>query len=120
MLFLPEQASTFAPRVDRLHYFVFIVTMAVVGGRRPGGGLLLLPLPGADEERLDPGGGAQRALRERGHRHPAVLFLVWVFVGFKDYIWYTNPPKASMDVYVTGKKWMWHFALPTAPTPTPP
>ena len=27
LLFLPEQASTFAGRVDRLHYFVVIVTM---------------------------------------------------------------------------------------------
>ena len=27
MLWLPEQASTFAPDVDHLHYFVIIVTM---------------------------------------------------------------------------------------------
>jgi cytochrome c oxidase subunit 2 len=46
---------------------------------------------------------------------PLFLFLVWVFVGFKDYIWYTNPPKGAMDVYVTGKKWMWHFALSRRP-----
>ena len=28
MLFLPEQASTFATKVDYLHYSVIIVTMA--------------------------------------------------------------------------------------------
>jgi cytochrome c oxidase subunit 2 len=27
MLFLPEQASTFATKVDYLHYFVIIITM---------------------------------------------------------------------------------------------
>jgi cytochrome c oxidase subunit II len=27
MLFLPEQASTFAKKVDFLHYFVIVVTM---------------------------------------------------------------------------------------------
>ena len=31
-------------------------------------------------------------------------------MGFRDYVWYTTPPKNAMDVYVMGKKWMWKFA----------
>jgi cytochrome c oxidase subunit 2 len=46
---------------------------------------------------------------------PLFFFLAWGFIGFKDYIWYVQPPKDSMDIYVTGKKWMWHFAYPDGP-----
>jgi cytochrome c oxidase subunit II len=46
---------------------------------------------------------------------PLLLFLVWVVIGFKDFIWANTPPKNALDVYVTGKKWMWHFALPDGP-----
>ena len=41
---------------------------------------------------------------------PLFFFLLWFVQGFKDYIWYTTPPKNTMDVYVMGKKWMWKFA----------
>ena len=41
---------------------------------------------------------------------PLFFFLLWFVQGFKDYVWYTTPPKNTMDVYVMGKKWMWKFA----------
>ncbi len=43
---------------------------------------------------------------------PLFFFLLWFVQGFKDYVWYTTPPKNTMDVYVMGKKWMWKFAYP--------
>ena len=46
---------------------------------------------------------------------PLFFFLLWFVQGFKDYIWYTTPPKNAMDVYVMGKKWMWKFAYPDGP-----
>jgi len=115
LLFLPEQASTLALRIDRLHYFVFIVTMA----SSLGVGLAAVYFMFRYRERVknastpivNPGGRFEAVVISI----PLLLFLVWVFVGFKDFIWSQNAPKNAMDVYVTGKKWMWHFALPDGP-----
>ena len=35
---------------------------------------------------------------------PLFFFLLWFVQGFKDYIWYTTPPKNTMDVYVMGEE----------------
>jgi cytochrome c oxidase subunit II len=115
ILWLPEQASTFARAVDELHYFVITVTMlsslAV--------GLLAF--------------GFFFKYRQRRARQstpivipsirfelavvvvPLVFFLAWFVQGYRDYVWYTTPPKDTMDVYVMGKKWMWKFAYPDGP-----
>ena len=47
LLWLPEQASTFAPKVDNLHYFVITVTMLASIADGPAGVLLLLQVPRA-------------------------------------------------------------------------
>ena len=47
LLWLPEQASTFAAQVDTLHYFVITVTMIASVADRPAGVLLLLQVPRA-------------------------------------------------------------------------
>lgn len=115
ILWLPEQASTFARSVDELHYFVITVTMlsslAV--------GLLAF--------------GFFFKYRQRRVRQstpivipsvrfelavvtvPLVFFLAWFVQGYRDYVWYSTPPKDTMDVYVMGKKWMWKFAYPDGP-----
>ena len=115
LLFLPEQASTLAVRIDRLHYFVFIVTMASSAGV----GLAAVYFMYRYRERVknastpivNPSGRFEAVVISI----PLLLFLVWVFVGFKDFIWSQAAPKNAMDVYVTAKKWMWHFALPDGP-----
>lgn len=115
LLFLPEQASTFSTRVDHLHYFVIIVTMlssTLVG-------LLAMSFFFKYRETKR---DASTPIVTPSHRFemmiisvPLIFFLAWVFIGFKDYLWYTTPPKNATDVYVTGKKWMWHFAYPDGP-----
>ena len=110
LLWLPDQASTFAPKVDNLHYFVITVTMiaSVLTGvlafyfffkyraRRQNQSTPLV-LPSVKFEIAVIG-------------VPLFFFLLWFVQGFKDYIWYTTPPRNTMDVYVMGKKWMWKFA----------
>jgi len=114
-LFLPEQASTLAYKIDYLHYFVVTVTMlssALVG-------LLAVffffkyreTKPAASTAIVTPSGRFEALIITV----PLIFFLAWVWIGFKDYIWYTQTPKNAMDVYVTGKKWMWHFAYPDGP-----
>src|SRR5262252_6663556 len=110
LLWLPPQASTFAWPVDRLHYFVITVTMiaSILTGllafyfffkyraRRENQSTPLV-LPSVKFEIAVIG-------------VPLFFFLLWFVQGFKDYIWYTTPPKNTMDVYVMAKKWMWKFA----------
>ncbi len=115
LLWLPEQASTFATAVDHLHYFVIIVTMltSVAVGlmafafffkyreRRPNQSTPMV-VPSIRFEVVVIG-------------VPLFFFLLWFVQGYKDYIWYTSPPSNAMDVYVMAKKWMWKFSYPDGP-----
>jgi cytochrome c oxidase subunit 2 len=115
LLFLPEQASTFATEVDHLHYFVIIVTMLVSVAV----GLLAFAFFFKYRER--------RPFQSTPMVVPSIrfevvvigvplfFFLLWFVQGYKDYIWYTSPPSNAMDVYVMGKKWMWKFSYPDGP-----
>jgi cytochrome c oxidase subunit 2 len=110
LLWLPVQASTFARSVDNLHFFVIITTMIASTVT----GLLAVVFLFKFRER--------RANQSTPVVIPSVrfeiaviglplfFFLLWFVQGFKDYVWYTTPPKNTMDVYVMGKKWMWKFA----------
>jgi cytochrome c oxidase subunit 2 len=115
LLFLPEQASAYARQVDQLHYFVITVTMlgsAAVGAvvvwfairyrRRAEGEPTPHLSPRAIHEVLFIGG-------------PLALFLLWFAIGYPLFVRLATPPREAMDVYVTGKKWMWKFAYPGGP-----
>lgn len=115
VLFLPEQASTFAIKVDYLHYFVVTVTMlssCLVG---------LAAVYFFFRYRESKKSASTSIVHPSGRFEafviavPMLFFFIWVWIGFKDYLWYVNPPKNAMDVYVTGKKWMWHFAFEDGP-----
>ncbi|WNG20509.1 cytochrome c oxidase subunit II [Cystobacter fuscus] len=115
ILFLPEQASTFAERVDNLHIFVVTVTMLssfAVGTaalyfffryrRRAPEQLTEYVIPSVKTEFLFVS-------------LPLIFFLTWFVIGFRDFVFVTTPPKDAMDVYVMGKQWMWKFAYPEGP-----
>ncbi len=115
MLFLPEQNSTFAQKVDFLHYFVFTVTMLSSGLV----GLVAVIFFFKYRERTK---FASTPIVNPSHRFeliiiavPMLFFFSWVYIGFRDYIWYVTPPKNTTDIYVTAKKWMWHFSFPDGP-----
>jgi cytochrome c oxidase subunit 2 len=46
---------------------------------------------------------------------PLTVFVAWFFIGFHDYVRMRVPPPEAMDVYVTGKQWMWKFSYPEGP-----
>lgn len=115
LLFLPEQASTFADRVDSLHFFVVGVTMLMsflVGTtaiifffryrRRQEHQTTEYVVPSLKTEALF-------------ISVPLVFFLIWFALGFRDYLYMNQPPKDAMDVYVMGKQWMWKFSYPEGP-----
>lgn len=116
LLFLPPQGSTVASDIDRLHYAVILITMGgatfitLVGGyfliryrRRP-----------QDELRPNPGARSRPPLRLEAAALVGLglLFLAFWYVGVRQYVRLRVPPEGAMDVYVTGKQWMWKFAYP--------
>jgi cytochrome c oxidase subunit 2 len=115
MLFLPEQASDYARRVDGLHFFVITTTMIAAAGvfataifffvryrRRSDTDSTPTIHPTAIHELLFIG-------------VPLGFFLLWFAIGFPQFVSLQTPPAGAMDVYVQGKKWMWKFAYPGGP-----
>ena len=112
LLFLPEESSTFAVRADRLHFSILVPTIfgaLVIGAvglyflvryrRRPG-------------QEATPLVEAPLWLEGLFAAVPLAMFLAWFFVGFRDFVWASSPPRNALDVYVTGKEWMWKFSYP--------
>src|SRR5208283_3902169 len=115
LLFLPEQASTFAVRVDRLHDFVIITTMlmsAVVGALTI---YFFFRYRRRSETQTTPAIHPTIGFEVAVVSVPLAVFLVWFVIGFGDYAKLANPPPDAMDVYVMGKQWMWKFAYPDGP-----
>lgn len=116
ILFLPPQGSTYAPLVDGLHYFVISVTMIASG--LCGLTALLLYLryrrrrPQVRTGHVVAGWKFESACVFV----PLGLFLLWWAMGFRLFIHMKTPPADSMQVYVTGKQWMWKFAYPGGPS----
>jgi cytochrome c oxidase subunit 2 len=116
MLFLPEQASTMAFPIDRLHYFVITTTMAVST-------LIGLIAVGFyikyrwRRQRLAKGEPVYTTwwLETVIIGAPSFFFLLWFAIGFRDFIRLKTPPENSMDAYVMAKQWMWKFSYPDGP-----
>jgi cytochrome c oxidase subunit 2 len=118
LLFLPLQRSTVAKEIDVLHYFVISVTLAgsvlvflmatiyVIRYRRPNSDSPPRPNVHAAEH-------YPAVLYELGILVGLmILFLVWWVIGSRQYVRLRLAPDNALEVYVTGKQWMWKFAYP--------
>src|SRR3954454_21367173 len=109
---LPEQASTHAPNVDRLYFFLIIstVSLAVL--------LAILVITFAIVYRRR----SPREIPVQIHGNNVMefgwtgatflLFLVMFFWGTKVYFDLEVPPKDALEIFVTGKQWMWKLQHP--------
>jgi cytochrome c oxidase subunit 2 len=118
LLFLPEQGSAYAAEVDNLHYFVIAVTMVSAAGVAAVALAFFVRYRRRSDKQATPH-VEPRAIHEVLFvAVPLSFFLLWFAIGFPLFVKLTNPPKDAMDVYVTGKKWMWKFAYPGGPSGT--
>jgi cytochrome c oxidase subunit 2 len=118
ILFLPLQRSTIAKDIDTLHYFVISVTLA--------GSVLvfLMATVFVIRYRRRPSPEVPPPNVHATEHYPAVLyelsvlvgllllFLVWWVIGSRQYLRLRVAPENALEVYVTGKQWMWRFAYP--------
>jgi cytochrome c oxidase subunit 2 len=107
MHFLPEEASTFAGHVDALYLFLVTVTafFSILIGT-------LVVVFAIKYRRKSPDEVATE-VHESGALEivwtviPFILVLIMFFWGASVYFRITRPPANAIDVYVTGKQWMW-------------
>jgi cytochrome c oxidase subunit 2 len=105
----PEQASTIAPRVDNLYFFlvsvsmffavlvtILIIVFAVKYRRRH-----------ADEIGAPIHGSLALELVWTGI--PFVIAMVMFVWGASVYFAIARPPEETLDIYAVGKQWMWKF-----------
>jgi cytochrome c oxidase subunit II len=108
----PEQASTLAPRVDALYFFLTAVSTLFAG-------LIFLLLfyfavkyrRRSETEQPLPMVGALR-LELAWTLIPLALTMVMFLWGASLYFTTMRPPENAVEIYVVGKQWMWYFQHP--------
>jgi len=115
LLFLPEQASTFARDVDQLHYFVILTTFVMSTAVGLTAIFFFIRYRRRSEAQTTPHVEPTWWMELLFFGVPLAFFLLWFFIGYREFVRQQTPPSDAMDVYVMGKKWMWKFAYPDGP-----
>ena len=115
LLFLPDQASTFARDVDRLHFFVIITTLIASTAVGLTAIFFFIRYRRRSETQTTPHIEPPAWMEALFIGVPLSFFLLWFFIGFREFVRQQTPPSDAMDVYVMGKQWMWKFAYPDGP-----
>ncbi len=116
LLFLPPEASEASVGIDRLHFFVITTTMVVSTMAGVTAVYFMARYRRRRKGEPTPHLEAPRWLEALFVVVPLSLFLLWFRIGFGQFVEMTSPPKDAIDVYVTGKQWMWKFAYPEGPS----
>lgn len=120
LLLLPPPASSMASDMDGLHFAVILTTLA--------GACVLVLVAALFCVRYR----RRRTASPSTRRTPAPTAPLWFeigvavglfglftgfwIVGFSQYVNLSRAPAGALDVYVTGKQWMWKFAYPDGGT----
>ena len=110
--FIPEQASTFAPRVDLIFYFLTVLTTVITAGI-----FIALIVIAIKFRRIE---GKERISKPL---HSLTLELTWTIIPtivcmgiFAWATWlfaeYLNEPEGGLEIDVVGKQWMWKIQHP--------
>ena len=106
----PEQASTLAPQVDNLYFFIVAVTAFFAHPRRASW-WSSSPIKYRDDTGLKVGAPitGSMPLEIGWSLIPFVISMVifvWATVVYFDIV---RPPDQTLEIYSTGKRWMWRF-----------
>lgn len=116
ILFLPPQSSTFAAEMDALHFFVISLTMLGALAVTLIGGYFLLRYRRRSGRQVGPARKPASPVPLWAEASAILglfaLFILWWVIGFRQYMRIRIAPENALEVYVTGKQWMWKFAYP--------
>lgn len=112
LLHLPDGVSTVADEVDTLHFVVITITM--LGWFALTGLGTWFVVRYRRRAKATPASEVKAPLWVEASIIVSLLamFIAWWFVGFKQYVTMRAPPTGAIEIYVTGKQWMWEFAYP--------
>ena len=105
----PDQASTLAPRVDNLYFFLIavsaffavLVTAAVI--------VFAIKYRRRSEDEVGVPIHGSLALELIWTGIPFILAMVMFVWGASMYFAIVRPPAETLDIYAVGKQWMWKF-----------
>lgn len=115
LLNLPPQASTGAAPIDYLHYFVIGVTMLGAFTVFAFAFLFMVRFRRRNDRPTPRIIGSAMVEAVVIVSLLSLFIGVWV-VGFRQFVNSRTPPAGAMEIYVTGKQWMWSFAYPHGPS----
>jgi len=109
---VPEQASSIAPGVDALFYFITIVTVVMTAAIFLGCLILAIKYHRKREDEV-PEPPKENLLVEVAWSI-VPFFVVMIIFGWGAYVFFVsyNPPPHAMEMYVVGKQWMWKLQHP--------
>lgn len=108
-LVMPEPASTLAPGVDALYYFLqgaSIFAFLVIIGLLT---LFVIRYRRRNETDTTPRIEKHIGLEVAWTALPTVVFVFAAVWGFHIYMGMRQPPNRALEIYVTAKKWLWQF-----------
>lgn len=113
---MPPQASTIAPEVDALYYFIFwgsVFFFVLIAGLAT---FFLFRYRRREGRKRRPRSYHNTPLEVAWTLIPFALTMVVFIWGFKGYLDLSIAPAFSMDYHVTGKKWLWEIKHPNGLT----
>ncbi len=115
-LFLPEEGSTVATEIDRLHAFIISITMLGATGVFAAG--VFCVVRWKTRGRLEPTKRFEGPLWFEVLTIGGMLaiFLTWWVLGFRQFIRVTAPEEGALEIYVVAKQWVWEFDYPNGQT----
>lgn len=105
----PDQASTVARDVDLLYFFMIAVTGAAVVVVCSAILYFAVRYRRRSDSDWPTGEEPHHAIEYVWIIVPFFVFMVMFFWGAKLYFHTSRPPDGALDVYVTGRQWMWKF-----------
>ncbi len=111
----PEQASTTAEGVDRLHFFLTGVTLFFTAVIFLTIFFFAVKYRRRSDDEQPPETETLMPLELTWTIVPTVLCAFIFIWGSSLYFQNSRPPAASMEIFVVGKQWMWHLQHPEGP-----
>jgi cytochrome c oxidase subunit 2 len=111
---IPVRASTIATQIDGIFFTLCAITIffsALIACGVIAFAFIYRRRPGVPSRRLHEIG----ALEVAWSVIPLIISLGLFFWGAKVFVETRKPPPAALDIYVTGKQWMWKFQHPRGP-----